>query len=112
MTELLDVLDENYGEEDSKNRNDRNALELVLYPPVHEDDIDSVGDSASDNDVEPSEVLSRLSRTLLNTDAELHDKAVTAVRGPVQSLLSHQEPCDAPTRSEGQETKDLRNDEG
>ena len=51
MTELLDVLDENYGEEDSKNRNDRNALELVLYPPVHEDDIDSVGDSASDNDV-------------------------------------------------------------
>ena len=79
MTELLDVLDENYGEEDSKNRNDRNALELVLYPPVHEDDIDSVGDSASDNDVEPSEVLSRLSRTLLNTDAELHDKAVTVV---------------------------------
>ena len=79
VTELLDVLDENYGEEDQKNRNDRNALELVLYPPVHEDDIDSVGDSASDNDVEPSEVLSRLSRTLLNTDAELHDKAVAAV---------------------------------
>ena len=48
----------------------------MLYPPVAEDDNDSVGDSASDDEVEPCEVLSKLSSKLLNTDAELHDKAV------------------------------------
>ena len=32
MTELLDFLDETYGERDEKN--DRKAVDLVLYPPV------------------------------------------------------------------------------
>ena len=69
-------MEEKYGEADQANKNDRKAVDLVLYPPVAEDDIDSVGDSASDDEVEPCEVLSKLSSKLLNTDAELHDKAV------------------------------------
>ena len=35
MTELLDFLDETYGERDEKN--DRKAVDLVLYPPVLHD---------------------------------------------------------------------------
>ena len=69
-------MEEKYGEADQANKNDRKAVDLVLYPPVAEDDVDSVGDSASDDEVEPCEVLSKLSSKLLNTDAELHDKAV------------------------------------
>ena len=75
VTDILDDLDEMFGEGGEKiEKSDREAVEILLYPPLPSEDLDSGGDSASDDELDPTKVLSKLSRNLLKTDAELIKK--------------------------------------